>query len=171
MDFGSPGDYPLGIFHARILDGGPFPTPADRPNPDPDIKPAFLHLLHWQAGSLPLAPPGKPMYMYMCLPASLLLLFPRESGVIYVTFSIFPFLLFTAFHNILSVSPNIKDYHMQVCVWVCVCIHSNLYSEKLLGWPGFIWIFHKMLQKNLNKHLASLVTILGKLKVKEHLLK
>ena len=30
--------------------------------PDPGIKPHLLiHLLHWQAGSLPLAPPGKPL--------------------------------------------------------------------------------------------------------------
>ena len=26
-----------------------------------------LHLLHWQAGSLPLAPPGKPVYTYICI--------------------------------------------------------------------------------------------------------
>ena len=25
----------------------------------------LLSLLHWQAGSLPLAPPGKPIYMYL----------------------------------------------------------------------------------------------------------
>ena len=30
--------------------------------PDPGIKPCLLmHLLHWQAGSLPLAPPGNPL--------------------------------------------------------------------------------------------------------------
>ena len=28
--------------------------------PDPEIKPHLLHLLHWQVGSLPLAPSGKP---------------------------------------------------------------------------------------------------------------
>ena len=28
--------------------------------PDPGIKPHLLGLLHWQTGSLPLAPPGKP---------------------------------------------------------------------------------------------------------------
>ena len=31
--------------------------------------PSFLHLLHWQAGSLPLTPPGKPqtcVYIYIC---------------------------------------------------------------------------------------------------------
>ena len=33
----------------------PFPPPGDLPNPG--IEPGLLHLLHWQAGSLPLAPP------------------------------------------------------------------------------------------------------------------
>ena len=28
------------------------------------LIPQFLNLLHWQAGSLPLAPPGKPLYHY-----------------------------------------------------------------------------------------------------------
>ena len=116
MDCGPPDYSPLGIFHTRILDRVPFSSPGDLSNPDPEIKPVFLHLLHWQVGFLPLAPPRKPMYMYMCIPASLLLLFPRESGVNYVTFSIIPLLLFTTFHSILTVSPNIKDYHICVCV-------------------------------------------------------
>ena len=38
--------------------GLPFPSPGDLP--DPGIKPTSLCLLHWQVGSLPLAPPGKP---------------------------------------------------------------------------------------------------------------
>ena len=29
------------------------------------LNPRLLHLLHWQADSLPLAPPGKPLYMYV----------------------------------------------------------------------------------------------------------
>ena len=36
----------------------PFPPPGDLP--DPGVKFSLLHLLCWQAGSLPLAPPGKP---------------------------------------------------------------------------------------------------------------
>ena len=35
-----------------------FPNPGDLP--DRGIQPASLCLLHWQADSLPLAPPGKP---------------------------------------------------------------------------------------------------------------
>ena len=29
--------------------------------PDPGIEPSLFCLLHWQAGSLPLVPPGKPL--------------------------------------------------------------------------------------------------------------
>ena len=36
---------------------GPFPAPGDLPNTG--IKPSALHLLHWQADSLPLATSGK----------------------------------------------------------------------------------------------------------------
>ena len=46
-----------GILQARTL---PCSSPGDLPNPG--IQPACLIcLLHWQAGSLPLAPPGKPV--------------------------------------------------------------------------------------------------------------
>ena len=38
--------------------GLPFPTPGDLPNPGNLC--CSLRLLHWQVGSLPLAPPGKP---------------------------------------------------------------------------------------------------------------
>ena len=31
------------------------------------LNPHLLHLLHWQAGSLPLAPPGKPLYFLVFL--------------------------------------------------------------------------------------------------------
>ena len=37
--------------------GLPCPPPGDLPNPGIEVH--LLHLLHWQPGSLPLAPPGK----------------------------------------------------------------------------------------------------------------
>ena len=37
--------------------GLPFPSPEDLP--DSGIKPVYLYM-HWQVGSLPLVPPGKP---------------------------------------------------------------------------------------------------------------
>ena len=54
-----PGSSVLGILQARILEWMPCPPPGDPPNPG--IKPTPLMSLHWQGGSLPLAPPGKPL--------------------------------------------------------------------------------------------------------------
>ena len=42
----------------------PCPPPGDLP--DPGIKPVSLCLLHLQVGSLPPAPPGKPIYTFTC---------------------------------------------------------------------------------------------------------
>ena len=48
----------MGFSKQEYWSGFPCPSPGDLP--DPGIKPVSLCLLHWQAGSLPLAPPGKP---------------------------------------------------------------------------------------------------------------
>ena len=40
------------------------PPPGDLPNPG--IEPTSLCFLHWQAGSLPLVPPGKPTELSWC---------------------------------------------------------------------------------------------------------
>ena len=56
-DCSRPGSSVQGILQARILEWLLFPPPGDCP--DSGIKPASLSLLHWQAGSLPLEPPGK----------------------------------------------------------------------------------------------------------------
>ena len=52
MDCRPPGFSVNGIFRARILDGLLFPTSRDLPTQG--SNPRLLHLLHWQAGSLPL---------------------------------------------------------------------------------------------------------------------
>ena len=57
MDYNLPGSPVHGILQAGILEcpallQGIFLTQGSNPH--------LLHLLHWQAGSLPLAPPGKP---------------------------------------------------------------------------------------------------------------
>ena len=31
------------------------------------LNPSLLHLLHWQSGSLPQVPPGKPMCVYISI--------------------------------------------------------------------------------------------------------
>ena len=58
MDCNPPGSSAYGIFQARILEWVAMPFSGDLPHPG--IQPMSLSLLHWQAGSLPLAPPGKP---------------------------------------------------------------------------------------------------------------
>ena len=61
MDHNLPGSCVDGILQVRILEGschallqGIFPTQGSNP--------CLLHFLHLQAGSLPLAPPGKLRY-------------------------------------------------------------------------------------------------------------
>src|SRR5574337_648274 len=46
-----------GFSRQEYWSGLPFPSPGDLP--DPGIKLCLLRLLHWQAGSLPLVPPGE----------------------------------------------------------------------------------------------------------------
>ena len=49
----------VGFSRQEYWSGLPFPLPGDLS--DPGIEPKFLPFLHWQVGSLPLEPPGKPM--------------------------------------------------------------------------------------------------------------
>ena len=51
-----------GILQARILEW--VAMPSLRNLPDPGSNPCVLCLLHWQVGSLPLVPPGKPFFVY-----------------------------------------------------------------------------------------------------------
>ena len=50
----------MGFSGQEYWSGWPFPPPGDRPNPG--IKPESLASPVLAAGSLPLAPPGKPMH-------------------------------------------------------------------------------------------------------------
>ena len=67
---------PMGFSRQEHWSALPCPSPGDLH--DPGIQPASLGLLHWQADSLPLTPPGKPQVSSICFPASgiLLLLSP-----------------------------------------------------------------------------------------------
>ena len=51
---------PMGFSRQEYWSGLPFPPKGDLPAQR--SNPRLLHLLHCQADSLPLAPPGKPMY-------------------------------------------------------------------------------------------------------------
>ena len=58
MECSSPGPLVHGILQARILER--VAIPFSRGSSPPRDRTCVLHLLHWQVGSLPLAPPGKP---------------------------------------------------------------------------------------------------------------
>ena len=62
MDCSPPGSPVPGILQARILEWLAFPTP--RIFSTQGSNPHLLSLLHWQVGSLPLVPPGKPHFTY-----------------------------------------------------------------------------------------------------------
>ena len=49
----------MGFSRQEYWSALPYPPPGHLP--DPGIKPVSLTSLHWQAGSLPLVPPGKPI--------------------------------------------------------------------------------------------------------------
>ena len=56
----------IGFSRQEYWSGFACPPPGDLP--DPGIKRASLSLLHWQEGSLPLAPPGKPtVLIILCI--------------------------------------------------------------------------------------------------------
>ena len=59
MDCSLPGSSVHETLQARILEWVAMPSPGDLPNPE--IKPASLSFLRWQAGSLPLVPAAKPL--------------------------------------------------------------------------------------------------------------
>ena len=59
MDSSSPGSSVHGILQARMLDRIDMPSSRGSFQTQ-GSNPYFLHLLHWQVGSLPLVPPGKP---------------------------------------------------------------------------------------------------------------
>ena len=48
----------MGFSRQEYWSGVPFPPPGGLPHPGMKLR--LFHLLHWQAGSLPLAPPREP---------------------------------------------------------------------------------------------------------------
>ena len=58
----------MGFSRQEHWNGLPCPPPGDLTNPE--VEP--LCLLHWQAGSLPLAPPGKPFLSAYCVATTVL---------------------------------------------------------------------------------------------------
>ena len=63
LDCSLPGSSVHGIFQARILEW--LAMPSSRGSSKPRNWTSILGLRHWQAGSLPLAPPEKLIYIYV----------------------------------------------------------------------------------------------------------
>ena len=67
-DFLHPIDWPfartlsMGFSRQEYWNGLPCPLPGYLPNQGSNLQ--LLHLLHWQVGSLSLAPPGKSIWIY-----------------------------------------------------------------------------------------------------------
>ena len=55
----------MGFSWQEYWNGLPCPPPGDLPHPG--IEPLHPCLLHWQTGSSPLAPPGKPLHINPCI--------------------------------------------------------------------------------------------------------
>ena len=55
----------MGFSRQEYWSGLPCPPPEMFPTQE--LNPCLLHLLHWQASSLPLAPPGKPSQKAKCV--------------------------------------------------------------------------------------------------------
>ena len=73
MGCSSPGSSVRGILQARILERVAMPSSGGSSWPK-DRTHNLWHLLSWQAGSLPLAPPGKPVRSNNCYPTHKFLL-------------------------------------------------------------------------------------------------
>ena len=100
MDWNLPGSSVHGIFQARILDWVAFFSSRESSWPRNQTPILSLCLLHWQADSLPLAPPGKPFlplincpidylsfsYFFSTLFSSLIFYFHHSSLCIKVMF-------------------------------------------------------------------------------------
>ena len=65
LDCSPPGSSVHRIFQARILKWVAIPS-SRRSSQPRKSNPHLLHFLHWQVGSLPWVPPGKPVTMSSC---------------------------------------------------------------------------------------------------------
>ena len=72
----------MGFSKQEYWNGLPCPPPGDLP--DPEIEPSLLCLLHWQAGSLPLALSGKTLAQNAASQNTEMLRFAAEKGCVHM---------------------------------------------------------------------------------------
>ena len=115
----------MGFSRQEYWSGLPCPSPGDQ-----RLNLSLLHHLHWQARSLPLAPPGKPQH----LPGTDLTrhVLPKPVPLL---LSCYPFLLITQTRNLNMVcflSSSITRFH-RLClqsIFVLLCLFTAAISDQ-----------------------------------------
>ena len=109
----------MGFSRQEYWSGLPCPPPGNLP--DPVIKPTSLCLLYRQVCSLPLAPPGNPMYtcvyvrigVHVCVYVHVYMYKCVYMGVcIYAQVCIYVSICYMCMH---------------MCVWMYICVHMCVY--------------------------------------------
>ena len=111
MDFSLPGSSVQEILQARKLEWVAMPF-SRRILPTQGLNPLLLCLLHWQVGSLPLAPLEKPTCMCLCVCACV---------CVAKIWRIYIFIHAHTQTRIWYTYIN-KEIYIYVCVCVCVCV-------------------------------------------------
>ena len=104
----------MGFSRQEYWSGFPCPPPGNLPNPV--IKPTSLCLLYRQVGSLPLAPPGNPMYMCVYV----------RIGVhvcVYVHVYMYKcvYMVYAYMHKYVYMCLYVVC--VCICVWMYICVH------------------------------------------------
>ena len=116
-----------GFSRQEYWNGLPSPPPADRP--DPGIEPTSLNLLHWQVGSLPLTPHGKPFLFRLQCNSHLFLMWLRQ-------FLVWGLLLF------LSAPPEVADPASPRCPRLLPSTQLGLSASLIHSyWAFLLWAF------------------------------
>ena len=112
--------------------GLPCPPPGHLP--DSGIKPKSLNLLHWQVGSLPLAPPEKPcvcVCVCVCIERSIYTsIFPPS----WTSFPHSPHTTYLGHHRAQSWDPCAIEQipiNYLLYTWLCTCINLQVLN---IGW-------------------------------------
>ena len=115
----------IGFSRQEYWSGVPCTPLEDPPDPRIKTKPVFLCLLHWQMGSLPLAPSGKPKTWYTKIcNANNNELFTCQSSFQYI---------FTIFSHDTALYVQITEGKTKiVCslLTLCLCCHESNWDYK-----------------------------------------
>ena len=117
------------FFREEYWSGLPYLSPGHLP--DPGIKHKSLCHLHWQAGSLPLAPPGKPVKnkeMKYKLDSS----FPQQSQCPFTQFFFFFFLILILYWSIVVTMLCCFTCTAKCFSYIYICIYMYLFFFQIL---------------------------------------